>query len=150
MASNTLEKMDQSWQRFQAALDGLTDEQILEPGTMGEWSIKDVMAHLAYWDSETVSLIDLYTGVISRDENSEDEPWQEANERVHDERVDWTAEQAKSRLAAAHAAVRTRLEEALDAGHTFTDEQLEGNMWKHYDEHTADLRAYKERIAQPA
>lgn len=149
MASDTLEKTDLAWQRFQDALGGLSDEQLVEPETMGEWSIKDVMAHLAFWDFETISLIDLYTGVISREEGDEGEPWQQINERVHDERADWPLEQARTEMAASHAGVRARLLEALDAGHTFSDEQLQGNLWNHYGDHTADLLAYRERIAQP-
>jgi len=149
MIDSPLDKMNQSWQGFQEALDGITDEQIDEPGTIGEWSVKDVLAHLAFWDAETVSLIDLYTGAITRDDSDGDgEDWQQVNERVHDERESWTAERARTELESSHAAARARLQEALDAGHTFTDEQLAGNMWEHYDDHAADLRAYKERIAQ--
>lgn len=32
-------------------LDTLTPEQIIEPGTVGEWSAKDVVAHLTAWST---------------------------------------------------------------------------------------------------
>jgi len=32
--------------RLDAALEGLTPEQMLSPGAAGEWSVKDILAHL--------------------------------------------------------------------------------------------------------
>jgi uncharacterized damage-inducible protein DinB len=29
---------------------GLTDEEMLEPGVAGDWSVRDVLAHVAAWD----------------------------------------------------------------------------------------------------
>ncbi|HEY0070681.1 MAG TPA: DinB family protein, partial [Chloroflexia bacterium] len=29
---------------------GLTDEEMLEPGVAGDWSVRDVLAHVAGWD----------------------------------------------------------------------------------------------------
>ncbi len=31
-------------------LESLTPEQMVEPGTLGEWSVKDVLAHLYEWE----------------------------------------------------------------------------------------------------
>ncbi len=41
--------------KMEAALRGLTDEQLLEPGVMGEWSVKDILAHLTAWEAEVVT-----------------------------------------------------------------------------------------------
>lgn len=35
-----------------ASLNGLTEEQLMKPDkTFGEWSVKQVLDHIAYWDS---------------------------------------------------------------------------------------------------
>lgn len=36
--------------KLDAVLATLTPEQMVEPGVVGEWSVKDVMAHLAEWE----------------------------------------------------------------------------------------------------
>lgn len=38
------------------AVEGLTPEQLLEPGAVGEWSVRDVLQHLSYWEAELVRL----------------------------------------------------------------------------------------------
>lgn len=37
------------------ALDGLTNEQMLQVGVVGLWSVKDVLAHLVAWEAELVT-----------------------------------------------------------------------------------------------
>lgn len=36
--------------KLDAVLATLTPEQMVEPGVVGEWSVKDVLAHLAEWE----------------------------------------------------------------------------------------------------
>ncbi len=38
-------------------LEGLSDEVMLEPGVEGQWSIKDILAHLTAWEGQTVTLL---------------------------------------------------------------------------------------------
>lgn len=33
---------------------GLSDEQVLQPGVAGEWSVRDVLAHVAAWDRAVI------------------------------------------------------------------------------------------------
>ena len=37
--------------RLEQNLDGLAQEDLVQPGVVGEWSIKDVLAHLADWEA---------------------------------------------------------------------------------------------------
>lgn len=39
------------------AIDGLSDEDLLEAGVIGDWSIKDILAHLSAWEAELVKLL---------------------------------------------------------------------------------------------
>jgi len=41
--------------KMETALRGLTDEQLLEPGVIGEWSVKDLLSHLTAWEAEVVT-----------------------------------------------------------------------------------------------
>ncbi|MBI4632084.1 MAG: DinB family protein, partial [Chloroflexi bacterium] len=43
--------------KFLKSIEGLSDEQMTEKGVIDEWSIKDVLAHIATWESEMVTFI---------------------------------------------------------------------------------------------
>jgi hypothetical protein len=44
-------------EEFRQAVEDLPDEALLEPGVVGSWSIKDIMAHIMLWESELVKLL---------------------------------------------------------------------------------------------
>ena len=46
-------QMEDSRERLLASFEGLSDEQMLEPGVAGDWSVRDLLAHIAYWDRAT-------------------------------------------------------------------------------------------------
>lgn len=49
--------------RLLDALDGLTEDQMLRPGAVGVWSVKDTLGHLVAWEAElvtTLSRLDQY------------------------------------------------------------------------------------------
>src|SRR5579859_2855855 len=39
------------------ALDGLSPDAMLRPGVVGMWSVKDILAHLAIWQSELITAL---------------------------------------------------------------------------------------------
>jgi hypothetical protein len=49
-----LKKIEQAWEAFQDSYAGLTDEQILEPGVTADWSVKDILAHVTWWEAEAL------------------------------------------------------------------------------------------------
>lgn len=44
-------------QELMDAIAGLSGETMLEPGVNGEWSVKDILAHLSAWEAELVRLL---------------------------------------------------------------------------------------------
>lgn len=38
-------------------LEDLPDTALLEPGVVGDWSIKDTLAHLTFWEGQLVTLL---------------------------------------------------------------------------------------------
>jgi len=40
-----LRKLDKAWTEFKESFAGLSDAQLTEPGVMGDWSVKDILAH---------------------------------------------------------------------------------------------------------
>ena len=48
--SDLLAAIEKERGALEALVEGLTPEQMVEPGVVGEWSVKDVLAHLVEWE----------------------------------------------------------------------------------------------------
>jgi DinB family protein len=49
-----LKRLDRAWSEFKQSYTGLTDSQLMEPGVTGEWSVKDILAHVTTWEEEAL------------------------------------------------------------------------------------------------
>lgn len=54
-----LQKLDTAWHEFQESYAGLSDREILEPGVTGDWSVRDLIAHVTWWDEEALKHLPL-------------------------------------------------------------------------------------------
>lgn len=54
-----LKRLDRAWQAFQESYAGLSDAQLLEPGVMGDWSVRDIIAHVTWWEEEALTHLPL-------------------------------------------------------------------------------------------
>ena len=45
-----LEKLDRAWKDFEQSYAGLTREQLMIPNVTGKWSIRAIIAHVAWWE----------------------------------------------------------------------------------------------------
>ena len=52
-----LTALEDSREDFLEAIEGCSDEILLQPGVVGEWSIKDILVHLTRWEAELVKLL---------------------------------------------------------------------------------------------
>jgi len=53
--ANMLKKLNSERRRLEQNLAGLTPQEMLIPGVVGAWSIKDVLAHLADWEEHMLT-----------------------------------------------------------------------------------------------
>jgi len=49
-----LKKLEHAWASFHKSYAGLTDEQLMQPGVTGDWSVKDILAHVSWWEEEAL------------------------------------------------------------------------------------------------
>jgi hypothetical protein len=49
-----LKQLDTAWTAFQESYAGLSDAQLMEPGVTGQWSVKDLIAHVTWWEEEAL------------------------------------------------------------------------------------------------
>ena len=52
-----LEELEEGQQELIDLLADLPDEALLEPGVVGDWSVKDILAHLSHWEGQLVTLL---------------------------------------------------------------------------------------------
>ena len=57
--AHLLKRLDQAWEVFKESYAGLADAELLEPGVTGAWSIKDIIAHVTWWEEEALTHLPL-------------------------------------------------------------------------------------------
>ncbi len=139
--SDAVTRVEASWAKLMDSIEGLPEPRMSEPGVAGDWSVKDVLGHVAYWEGRSI-------GTVERALTGEPEPEVSAasvdsiNDGVHEERAGWSIEQALSELHGTHQRFMAALRQ-----HPGIDlDLIEGDTFEHYDEHAADIRAWRERV----
>src|SRR6185437_2870434 len=54
-----LQRLEKAWAAIKESYSGLSDAQLMEPGVMGEWSVKDILAHVTTWEEEALKYLPL-------------------------------------------------------------------------------------------
>ena len=54
-----LARLDGQWRAFLESFEGLAEGAMLEPGVAGDWSVKDVLAHVFVWERECMKVLPL-------------------------------------------------------------------------------------------
>ena len=138
-----------------AAIEGLTDDQMLRVGAVGLWSVKDVLAHLVSWEAELVT-------ALARLEQHKQRPPRIVEIEDIDE---WNAEQHHTNAPRALSSVLDDFEgvhkHLVQTIEHLSDKQLDDNrifpwmegeplsyliaenaVW-HEEEHAEDIRAWR-------
>lgn len=144
-----LARMRKGYADFEALLGPLSDTQLTTPGVNGEWSIKDMLAHLATWQARAAQILE----AASRNEKPELDPPIQNDEdmnRFNDERFianrSLPLDQAWWDFRASYQrflrAVEVLSEEDLFNAGRFAwmkgnalGELVAGDSFEHYDEH---------------
>jgi len=145
-----LEAIRKGRAEFEAALEGLTPEQMTAPGAMGEWSVQDILGHIAMWESRLVTtLYALERGVPPQTFHTQAEV-DKVNAESYAEQRDRPLERVLADFHAVHAQLLKRLEAAKERDLTnpkrfewMEGEPLEklvaGDTFEHYAEHPPAL-----------
>ncbi|MGH9880154.1 MAG: DinB family protein [Pyrinomonadaceae bacterium] len=54
-----LKQLDKRWTEFKESYDGLSGAQMTEPVVTGNWSVKDIIAHVTWWEEEALKHLPL-------------------------------------------------------------------------------------------
>jgi len=140
--SSLLRLMQAEHTQLEVLLNTLSEEHLLRPGVTGSWSVKDVLAHLTWWEQDMISEI-LYG--VELDPGLGSEPWstERANALMVEAKRDTSLAEV---LAAFHDSYRQTMQmvEGLAEVDLANDElytHLVNNTGNHYAEHRRWIEA---------
>ncbi len=147
-----LATLDQAWKAFLQSYSGLKREQLLIPGVTGEWSIKEIISHVSWWEEEALKHLPLvlqggrpkrysvlYGGIDA------------FNAQMADNQRSLTLAQVLNRQAEIHVKLLGYLHlvnEEQFASETRFQRRLRLDTYGHYRIHTRDIGDWKARLVQ--
>ncbi len=152
-----LQKIESEWDNLQAALDGLTEEQMHQSGVVGEWTIKDVLAHLTAWQTRLIATLFKAEKGFTPDTTEAGKTVDQMNEKFYREMKDRPFDQVWDDLDSSYHQLLSRLEgwkekDLFDAkrfrwmqGKPFV-EYIAGDSYEHYAEHAAQIREWRKTM----
>ncbi len=152
-----IERIETEWTRLQAALDGLTEEQMHTPGVVGEWSIKDILAHITAWQSRLITAMFKAERGFTPYTTDEGATVDQLNEKWYREMKDRPFEQVWDDLDSSYHQLLKRVETWPDddlfnpkrfkwmKGDPF-ERNIAGDSYEHYAEHTVQIEAWRKTM----
>ena len=142
-----LEKVRAARAEWEALLAQIDPERLSEPGVTSDWSVKDIVAHIGFWER---SVLD---GLRTGERGLQGEV-DEVNERVfrinRDRPLDEVLAEAREIYRDLLATIEAVPEDALTAPGWFTWTGgrpvwvvIAGNTYWHYPEHAESIRAWR-------
>lgn len=145
---STLRKAREEWEDLLAQV---SEEQRLQPGAAGKWSVKDVIAHVAWGEREIVPVMRTHVLAGSELWNLSDD---ECNEIVYQQNRDRSWHEIMNEEQQAYAdllaAAQTLSDEDLNDSHRYKQMPEEwvpwqlyaGNTFNHYQDHMPSIREW--------
>ena len=81
-----LQTASKAWLNLTRTLDKLTDAQLLKPHTIGTWSGKDVIAHIANWEQVAAETIE--AAEAGNPDAWPDDAWEDVIDEMDDDLLD--------------------------------------------------------------
>ena len=144
-----LNQIAATWEELHASYAGLSDGQLQEPGVTGDWSVRDILAHIAVWDMECRDVLPEIASGRRRHPSDDEEDTDTFNARKTEEMRGMPIDAVREMLADSHRQLLDYLQ-GLDPGDIVPTSvesfraRLASDTWNHYPEHTTSIRAFRE------
>ena len=147
MAEDRLAALDAAREDFLEALGAVDADLVTVPGVMGDWSVRDLVVHVAAWAEHAAAALDLAASGRGAEFAYSTDETDAMNERILAEGRTTSPAAALAREEAAFVALRQRVDGLdpalrdlrLGNGDTVA-EVIRYDGPDHYAEHTAHLR----------
>jgi hypothetical protein len=152
-----LANIESAWDELQSAIDGLDEEQLTRLPVTGNWTLKDLLAHLAVWQSRLVTDLFKIERGFTPEWNLTDAQVDALNARFYKEQKDRPLERILDDLYGVHGALMSRLEALSDAALTDPKKHkwlkgkplstfVAGDSLEHYREHLPEILAWRRSL----
>ena len=136
-----LARIEDSWRNLLAALDGVPEERMSDPGACDDWSLKDLFGHFAFWDRHAIAEIERALAGLPRQDNA----WQAMNDGDYAARRSNPLPEQRADMHQAHAELVERLEAIAGLDAAKIDMAIKPDTYLHYDEHVPDVLTWRQR-----
>jgi hypothetical protein len=152
-----VDSIQSEYSGFKELLSGLAPEDFLHPGVNGDWTVKDVLAHIQVHEERMIAWISKRIGGSLPSEFQPYDMPEDAlavvNERIYQENRARELDEVEAAFAQAHRAALALVDAAAEADlfdaaryHLNGGEALwaavAANTYEHYEEHGRDIRAW--------
>ncbi len=149
--------IESAWDELQSAIDGLSEEQMTRLPVSGDWTLKDLLAHLAVWQSRLVTDLFKIERGLTPEWNLSDAQVDALNARFYREQKDRLLERILDDLYGVHAVLMSRLEALSEFALTDPKKHkwLKGkplsafvaeDSLEHYREHVPEILAWRRTL----
>jgi DinB superfamily len=150
-----LQRLDQAWQALRESYAGLSEAELVEPGVTGTWSVKDIIAHVTWWEEEALAHLPLILAGGRPPRYSVTHGGIDAfNAKMTAQRKDLPLAEVLRRRDDVHGrliALVERTPEPQLTGETRFRRRLRLDTYGHYPKHARAIRAWRERrLASPS
>ena len=145
-----LNKIDKAWTELEEAYAGLAGAQLAVPGANGDWSVKDILAHVTTWEEETLQYLPLIATGGTPPRYASGGGLDAFNAQKMAQKRDLAPKEVLRQLDAVHARLRDYVQ-SVPEEHFIHDtrfrRRLRYDTYSHYPEHARMIREW--RAAQP-
>lgn len=138
-----LETIQTAYDRLDATLANLSDEQMTHTGGGGDgWTVKDALAHLIWWEHYTLRRLDGAPRLIQEGED-DGTTLDDTNKHVYEENRQKSLAVVLAEFRQAFQQMRATVEALPDErlADENTQSLIAGNTYEHYDEHLQTIHA---------
>ena len=149
-----LKRLQQAWAAFQESYAGLSDAELMEPGVTGAWSVRDIIAHVTWWEEEALTHLPLVLAGGKPPRYSVTHGGIDAfNARMTEQRKHVSLAQVLEQQDEVHRRLVAFVADVPDeqaTGETRFRRRLRLDTYGHYPKHAAAIRAWrKSRAPEP-
>ena len=144
-----LKRLETAWTALKESYAGLSDAQLLEPGVMGDWSVKDSLAHVTIWEEEALKYLPLITRGEKPPRYTRYGGIDGFNAQMIEQRRSLALSQVLSQLDETHRLLVSYLQsvpEEYFKGETPFRHRLRLDTYGHYPLHSRAIQKWRERV----
>jgi hypothetical protein len=143
-----LRRLESAYAAFEESFAGLPEAALLEPGVAGDWSVKDVLAHVSTWEEEALEHLPAIVAGATPPRYAASGGIDAFNARMAERKRDLSLAEVRRLLEASHRRlieyVRSVPEDQF-AGDTRFRRRLRLDTYGHYRLHADAIREWRAR-----